>query len=806
MPDEPKPLDIPGNPTLAAIAFIEAVNFSSLIAEDEQRAQTILSRDIKLITEICDDFEGSVLKSTANGLLIYFVSPLSAVACAVQIQQSLAAAAENLPTQDILPHRIGIHLGDVFFCDSEVMGNGVNLAVQLQEVASPGGICISQTVYEVVKNGLALQATYLGLKALENIASPVPVYQVVIPRKISGGVAEERVADVRTYLTREQYRDRIILINKVRQYWISGVLETGLRERALIALGLNEQTDALKLPWGLTWTNADEAGNPLPTGTKIIDKFKQLEKGGTLLILGESGGGKTTTLLELARELLLSAEHDYTQPLPVVFNLSSWQRKQTIADWLVQQLHIQYQASKDIGKHWLQNQQLLLMLDGLDEVSALHRDACVDALNYFSLQYGQTGMVVTSRLQDYELLSNRLKVKASIYLQPLSLEQIEEYLNKAGGELSAVKQALRQDIILQELARSPLMLSIITLAYQGKFFEDLNQIFSLEERRHHILNAYIERMLKRRSSKQYSKEKAIRWLIWLAKQMRKKSQSLFFIEILQSSWLPNIAYKLIYAIIIGIIAGIFCGIAGALNVGILIGWELGKIAGISIAIGTGIIAALFFGFIYPQINPVETLKWLWKNTRNNLIQGIIVGIVSGAILGPVCGSFYTWFLKVGDGWAEALSFGLRIGLGVAVIFALLRGLNSPTIELSTIPNQGIWQSAKNAIVFFLLGATGMGLVAFILGLPILVGAITGLLFAVFVAGEACIKHFALRLVLLCNGSIPWNYTRFLDWATEHILLQKVGGGYIFIHRLLLEHLAEMGNRIPSQSRGNEGNG
>lgn len=786
MPDAPTPLDIPGNQNLAAIAFTEAVNFSTLIAEDEQHTLAILSRDIELITEICQDFEGSVLKSTGNGLLMYFVSAVSAVACAVEIQKALAAVAETLRPQDLLLHRIGIHLGDVVFCDSEVMGNGVNLAAQLQKVASPGGICISQTVYDAVKNGLALQATYLGLKHLENIADTVAVYEVLIE--------EKRLADVRNYLTREEYRDRIILINKVRKYWISGVLETGLRDRALIALGLNEQLDALKLPWGLTWTNTDEAGNPLPPGTKIIDKFKQLGKGGTLLILGEPGGGKTTTLLELARDLLLAAEHDYTLPLPVVFNLSSWSIKQSIADWLVQQLQIQYQVSKDIGKNWLQKQQLLLMLDGLDEVSVLHRDACVVALNHFSLEYGQTDMVVTSRLQDYELLSNRLKIKAAVYLQPLSLEQIETYLTNAAGELTAVKQAMKQDIILQELARSPLMLSIIALAYQGKSFEDVTQIYSLEERRRDILNAYIERMLKRRSSKPYSKVKSMQWLIWLAKQMREKSQSVFFIELLQSNWLPNIWYKLIVAIIIGIIAGILCGIGAALNVVILLlDWELGNLAGINIAIGTGIIAALVFGFIFPRINAVEPLKWSWKKTRKNLINGVIVGIVSGAIFGPICGSFYSVVLKVGDGWAEALSFGLRIGLGVALIFALLRGLHSPTIENTSIPNQGIWQSAQNAIIFFLLGATGMGLVAFILGLPILVGAITGLLFGVFVAGEACIKHFALRLVLVCNGSIPGNYARFLDWATEHILLQKVGGGYIFIHRLLLEYLAEMGN-------------
>jgi hypothetical protein len=58
-------------------------------------------------------------------------------------------------------------------------------------------------------------------------------------------------------------------------------------------------------------------------------------------------------------------------------------------------------------------------------------------------------------------------------------------------------------------------------------------------------------------------------------------------------------------------------------------------------------------------------------------------------------------------------------------------------------------------------------------------------------GEACIKHFILRVILYYSGSIPWNYTRFLDYATERIFLQKVGGGYIFVHRLLLEHFAQL---------------
>ncbi len=62
-------------------------------------------------------------------------------------------------------------------------------------------------------------------------------------------------------------------------------------------------------------------------------------------------------------------------------------------------------------------------------------------------------------------------------------------------------------------------------------------------------------------------------------------------------------------------------------------------------------------------------------------------------------------------------------------------------------------------------------------------------------GEACVKHGVLRFVLFCQGRIPWNYSRFLDYAAERIFLQKVGGGYIFVHRLLLEHLADLSKNI-----------
>jgi hypothetical protein len=58
-------------------------------------------------------------------------------------------------------------------------------------------------------------------------------------------------------------------------------------------------------------------------------------------------------------------------------------------------------------------------------------------------------------------------------------------------------------------------------------------------------------------------------------------------------------------------------------------------------------------------------------------------------------------------------------------------------------------------------------------------------------GKACIRHFMLRLILFKQGYVPWNYARFLDYATKRLFMQKVGGGYIFIHRMLMEHFAQM---------------
>ena len=170
----------PGQRALAAIVFTDVVSFSARMQADEERTLKLLDRDFEVMRRYCIKYSGSVLKTTGDGLLLYFTSAVLAVACALRMQQHFAKNSKTLPANETLTHRIGIHLGDVFVNDQDVMGDGVNIAARLQAEAEPGGICISQTVYDVVKNKLDLQVTQLGPRELKNIAQAIPVYRLVL--------------------------------------------------------------------------------------------------------------------------------------------------------------------------------------------------------------------------------------------------------------------------------------------------------------------------------------------------------------------------------------------------------------------------------------------------------------------------------------------------------------------------------------------------------------------------------------------------------------------------------------------------
>jgi DNA polymerase III delta prime subunit len=647
----------------------------------------------------------------------------------------------------------------------------------------------------------------------------------------------------------QERQNRQALIDKVRNFWVRGVLEKSLHIRAVIELNLEKRLDIVEQPFNMDWATPDRLRRSLPTGTKVIDLFSQMGEGATLLILGEPGSGKTMTLLGLARDLLDRAEQDETQPIPVVFNLSSWRDdKQTIADWLVQELREKYQVPKALSKTWIKNEQLLLLLDGLDEVRADERNSCVRALNQFIQECGKTETVVCSRIKDYEALSERLKFQSAIFLKPLTTDQVNQYLTKAEEGLTGVRTAIQGDSILQELVKTPLMLSVITVTFEGILAQDLPQVSSREEYLEYLFNAYIERMLFRRQSvnKKYTKKQTKQWLSWLARSMFQYSQSIFLIEKMQPEQLKNKTQKIIYRIgsrlawnlIAGItwgllsppgyklIIGLSVGLAGILSSftwGLIVSWlvlplslglsgMLSPAQAIYIYMGISLVNGPEFG--YGDIKLTETLRFSisLKKIRNNLILGLFISFIIGSILVLGDGIIRVFNSDITINFLrDSLYFLICFVLPGGFFFGLLMFIpdwisdnQGSALESKTIPNEGIWKSATNGVLAGLLlglpSAVLGGIVASLAGAAFSGGLFGGLIAGLMgglipgwtsLGGKACIEHLTLRLIMYRSGFIPWNYARFLDYATERIFIQKVGGGYIFIHRLLLEHFAEM---------------
>src|SRR5258708_4577452 len=140
---------------LAAVAFVDIVGYSILMAQDEtgthQRWMTMLE---EIIRPKAIAHRGKVVKSTGDGILAEFPSALDAVEWARSVQRLLHSRSTEGPLSPPMALRIAIHLGDLITTDDDIYGDHVNVAARLQEFAEPGGIVLSETVYELVRGSI----------------------------------------------------------------------------------------------------------------------------------------------------------------------------------------------------------------------------------------------------------------------------------------------------------------------------------------------------------------------------------------------------------------------------------------------------------------------------------------------------------------------------------------------------------------------------------------------------------------------------------------------------------------------------
>jgi adenylate cyclase len=164
---------------LAAILAADVVGYSRLMHADEAGTMSALKARRKEVLEPhVSKHKGRVFKVSGDGVLVEFASAVNALQCAVDLQQAMAVANRGVPDDHHVVLRIGVNLGDVMAEGGDLYGDGVNVAARLEAIAEPGGIVISSTVHDYIRNKIKVAFDDLGTQSLKNIADPVHAYRV----------------------------------------------------------------------------------------------------------------------------------------------------------------------------------------------------------------------------------------------------------------------------------------------------------------------------------------------------------------------------------------------------------------------------------------------------------------------------------------------------------------------------------------------------------------------------------------------------------------------------------------------------
>lgn len=689
-----------------------------------------------------------------------------------------------------------------------------------------------------------------------------PIQDLRVHQQVEGdnnivvGVGNVTVTAYQFQESESDHRSLRVLLDRVERFWITGVLKDSLHGEALMSIGMEPLSDAIEHPWERVLEVPGQAVRPLPPEQAIEEIFEDLS--GFLLILGEPGAGKTTTLLELASRLIHRARSDPREPVPIVLNLSTWtDGRKSLTAWIVDELKSKYFVSRKTALTCLRDNRIVLLLDGLDEIESGNRCSCVKAINDFVQEVGPPGLVVSSRATEYRALQVRLRLNGAVLLLPLTTDQVAGYLRLAGPRLEPLAAALQCDPDWRDLAQSPLMLSIMILAYQDAPLAALS-----EGRRDsaNVFSTYVERMFERRGRRNppYAKEDSICWLINLAQEMRRRSQTIFLIEQLQPTWLNTRRQCWLYSVGSRLLAGVAILISlyiifppisevGSLGLGAglvdgfrfemqsrrkeprragYLWWVFVHIAMACLLAYVTLLArprvaelswyvvglfclayspvGLFFALrarhrADQDIRPVETLTWSWtaakRTSRSGLLGGAAVGVafaidVLSNQIALDCIGILMSVLVLASFFAVA----------GALAMGIYGGIVGRSIEAKTRPNQGIILSVRNC----LFAGCGVGAIVFLvvfllfvlrdikwLPTALTLAWVSGFIGALWFGGTDLLNHFMLRIILWHSGRAPYSYPRFLDYATRLVFLHKVGGGYIFRHRLLLEYFADL---------------
>jgi transcriptional regulator with XRE-family HTH domain len=505
----------------------------------------------------------------------------------------------------------------------------------------------------------------LGLRSREAIGSPL----LADPEPAGESFAEADLLDepLRAFLlVSNANENRHRMLQQVRSTWIESVLAHALRPGTFLMPSFTEAPEALSNPWQLQVQETASIVRAVPPGVSLLHLYERANE--ELLILGDPGAGKTTLLLGLASELLRRAEQQEDHAIPVIFNLTSWTKKRlTFAEWLREEMRVKYHVPTVVAQEWLDTGQVILLLDSLDEVPKDLLSSCIKAIQEYQQGSAHVPLVICCRREEYVAQTQRLSLQQALLIQPLTREQMSQYLSDADEPLEGVQQAFQQDPELEHLCTNPLMLNTVARTYQAQATVLPPVTGSRETQWHTIFQAYVKRMLERRGTEtRYATEQTLRWLSFLARQMRTHQQSEMYLERLQPSWLPQERLQYRYR---STVRRIVSGGRSAIVAG-LFTWILGE------AVGTHQAAAVRPSPWWGSDTSTTLWGWMTPALGSNLDPVIMQGLVLALgllLLTLLIGSPLPRIslASLGQSLTRSISRGLLVGGGISVSLSVL---------------------------------------------------------------------------------------------------------------------------------------
>lgn len=606
---------------------------------------------------------------------------------------------------------------------------------------------------------------------------------------------------------------RRLLVGRMRQAWIGGVLDPSLESCPFVSLpmelrgapGAGAGSSSLarlepsplhtvpdvgmmaRGPRGTGVPGADGpdgrgcdvlGGPPLPPEAdaegRNFDRFFQRGEGAVVL-LGGPGAGKTTTGLVWLRRRLALAERHADARVPLVFNLGAFRGEgpDALLSWCAARLAVNERVPRPAAEAWIAADVSIFVFDGLDEVPARHRDGAARAVEALHRARGRP-VVLMSRLRAHAALERAPALGVTLELPPLDVATLAGFGAEPPGD--------RDSTDASESLRAPLW-AVLARGEGGPAGE------TSRDARARAMSRFIDRALRRAPGGSRRDHRA--WLRGLASVMARLGTSQLQIEEL-SFWAIASTRLRVAAVALFLSCTTALMVAFNAAAGQLAGRPL--VAGV--VFGLSSVAAVWLLSPGLTVRMTDQLTWRWRAVvrRLPLAVGFSTGV--GALFGLVVGT---------------PSMSACIGVQYGLLIALVIGFERSDEPTPMGPNAGFWISLRHAAMVGGLAATAFGLFFGFLAVPMLVPffgppgggtippelptmlawempALSGSVVAALYGGKPVAQHLVIRAGLAAEGKLPLRLVPWLEAMVDAGILRRVGGSYVFMHAKLAEHL------------------